>query len=853
MIIALFLLATVHINPDNEAPIGDPIPDFYIKNTGQYNGVPNEDLNIVPAIEKGLNGNDISISVFSTDCADPNENNGSEPKDPKNSREPPKPDTNEKQSHLLSIIGNKIDDHQCLGIAPKSTVKCYPIQQNQGQLPYYIALHMSDTKYSLTQLNAFPNNKMCTDGKIIVDTYDELKERLLSSNYVRGRSGLGWINVFAPQMCNGIGADPNYDALMQTRFTMNIAATTNKGDRAYYSPKSSNLLFNVPSTDTSIDYGDNVTVNPVHTCGIQNPSQPMATKMEAATAIATGALALILQTSKNITWRLLQLVIALSSTVNDADHPSWITNAANIKYSNIDGFGRLNVARAIELIPQIVPLGTEYEVQSTNTYDSHVIPSCRSAPLNFTHTIEKKVNFIESVNLIIDTFHENIGELTIEIESPSGTRVTVNEITNTESRGPGLKRFAFTARQFLGENANGDWKVYISAAGCIPTGRITKTKLRIFGTSKIVLFGKRTLEKSTTDITDQPIGSVIPQPISYTQYKQLPNNESIHLSIDNYSPRSTIDSSKNLTFRLTGIDSFADSPATLFFTTTDPDEVGSIAKGVINFEKTSQINGFNCYSPHNLAGKCNITYIVNIVYAPDIIFSARCGPFSIKPLNINIKQYEKIKKDEVITKPYSLNIEVDDADDEHVLTSIIDYDHKTVLQQSFEPNKGYVLFIIPESSNFTRGILTVQSLNTDHDPCSVFINAFIVDGSEITQEELNNFKFNMSSQCSKISGLVYQACVPPDTNPIITYTSQPPSQTEKPNKYSPTSKEESANEISEKKKQKQKIIISISVIFTVVVVLILVGVTLLVVKDHIKEKNEPEEYCSETVAPAATL
>ena len=41
---------------------------FYLKNDGQFGGLPGEDINIIPAWEKNYTGKDISILMYGTGC-----------------------------------------------------------------------------------------------------------------------------------------------------------------------------------------------------------------------------------------------------------------------------------------------------------------------------------------------------------------------------------------------------------------------------------------------------------------------------------------------------------------------------------------------------------------------------------------------------------------------------------------------------------------------------------------------------------------------------------------------------------------------------------------------------------------
>lgn len=461
---------------------------FYVQNTGQFNGISGEDLNIFPQLWEDLNGHNVHISIFGTEC------NGSTPalKDRLNTGCLTFQNSNcfEPGSDPIGtaftsvIVGNK-NSGCTTGIAYQATATCFKVARDFKDEPSDATLIKALRLKSNSHIVSIPITPQCPENRIPVDEYNLAFDAQYSYQLLRSRNGLGLVPVFSPGECRGKYFDPNYRKFTQNRIAINVAASTNRGDRAYYSPKSSNLLFNVPSTETSIESVSFNNVNPVYSEGNDGKCYPsVVNKMTAANAIATGGLALIMQAKPYLTWRTLQLCIALSSTVNDANHSSWIRNAAGVYYSTIYGFGRLNVRKAIEIATLVKSIPQEQVAYSTIRYQDPTIPSCRETPLISTHRVKDNIRYIESVAIEIETTHANIGDLMIEIESPSGTRAAISSVQETDLHDDGIHNYFFTCRQFLGEDAKGKWNVYISAGGCIPTGRVSKVALTIYGMKK---------------------------------------------------------------------------------------------------------------------------------------------------------------------------------------------------------------------------------------------------------------------------------------------------------------------------------------------------------------------------------
>lgn len=492
---------------------------FYAVNKGQYSGVEGEDLNLPLSSDWDFTGKNIKVGIIASEC------NSSTP-GLKNRISNPCAyafegiyrcyggDEPYLSNDIGSIIAGNKDTSCTTGIAYESQLLCYPFTPKRSRITNTETILKIMANSLNVNIFSLPLFEKCYLDRIFVEESSDKYDSLLGNAILRGRYGLGLIPIMTPDTCNGKSIDPNYRIFQQSRFVINIPATTNRGDRAFYSPKSSNLLFNVPSTDSSIETDAATLSNPVYTeNSFGQCTESRITRMQAANAIASGSLALLLQAYPTISWRHLQLSIALTATVNDANHSSWVKNNAGIYYSNIYGFGRLNVKRALEAIHCMKNIPTESYGESKNSYNSPVIPSCRESPLCCVHTIKQNIKFIESISFTFSSTHPTIGDICIEIESPMGTRVPINFPTNTEPNiGSGVHNYTFTCRQFLGENARGKWNVYISAAGCIPTGRIAKTNLRVYGMKKFEFPGpcKKPMDKPKP--RPIPIMSPIPTP-----------------------------------------------------------------------------------------------------------------------------------------------------------------------------------------------------------------------------------------------------------------------------------------------------------------------------------------------------
>ena len=65
-----------------------------------------------------------------------------------------------------------------------------------------------------------------------------------------------------------------------------------------------------------------------------------------APAVA-GGIALMLEANPSLTWRDVQGIIASTSTVVSEEDPSWVTNGAFLRHSNLYGFGIFDAVSAV--------------------------------------------------------------------------------------------------------------------------------------------------------------------------------------------------------------------------------------------------------------------------------------------------------------------------------------------------------------------------------------------------------------------------------------------------------------------------------------------------------------------------
>lgn len=224
-----------------------------------------------------------------------------------------------------------------------------------------------------------------------------------------------------------------------------------------------------------------------------------------AAPVLTGAIALLLEANPSLTWREVKYVLAKTAKVDNfvtgsISHPistmpsgyvweqKWITNAANFKYQNWFGFGRIDVDAAVALAksftttPSNLGTFTETNWAHANTGLSLAIPD--NSATGVTNVLNVAQNLtVEAVQIQVAITHADISELAIELTSPSGTKSILVNARNSLTGIANYTTEVFLSNAFYQEPSLGNWTVKVVDAKAGNTGTVTAFKLNIFGGS----------------------------------------------------------------------------------------------------------------------------------------------------------------------------------------------------------------------------------------------------------------------------------------------------------------------------------------------------------------------------------
>lgn len=220
-----------------------------------------------------------------------------------------------------------------------------------------------------------------------------------------------------------------------------------------------------------------------------------------AAPVLSGIVALMLEANPDLSWRDVKHILASTAdTINYSNtvinHPEgtgsnlaghaydylYVRNAAGFDYSNTYGFGRVNADKAVTMAKTYnFPLGTYLETDwSNNSGDINL-----TVPDNFAAGVSHFINvshryYIESVQIKISADHSKIGDLGVELTSPSGTRSKILLI-RSNIKDLSLNDFTLISNAFYGESSDGNWTLKVIDGSATQTGKLKSWKIKING------------------------------------------------------------------------------------------------------------------------------------------------------------------------------------------------------------------------------------------------------------------------------------------------------------------------------------------------------------------------------------
>lgn len=302
-----------------------------------------------------------------------------------------------------------------------------------------------------------------------------------------GRDGKGTVLMFAAGNARDEHDNTNYHALGNMRELINVAALDFDGEFSAYSTPGASLLITSPGSGYS---GTITTTDRVGSVGYSSADYtPSFRGTSAATPIASGVVALMLEANTNLSYRDVQDILALSATQTDADSSGWRFNGASnwngggMHVSHDYGFGLIDATAAVRLAETWTTGKLASNEQSVTATGAGSLSIPDNSSSGASQSVSVNADFdVEWVEVAYTFAHSNASHLTMTLTSPSGTEATLLE-TPTFSSLSSASNLSYTATStfYRNESSQGSWtlKVVDSQSGL--SGSLASWELRVYG------------------------------------------------------------------------------------------------------------------------------------------------------------------------------------------------------------------------------------------------------------------------------------------------------------------------------------------------------------------------------------
>jgi subtilisin-like proprotein convertase family protein len=487
----------------------DQTPGFrnqwYLQNTGQSGGTPGADINVVDAwstatgkgvvigfVDQGVGGHpdfdgNNYASRVSYDFVEEDFDSG------------PSSGFFDEESHGTQVAGvavaNGNNEIGIIGVAPYAKFAGLRIFSGSGGLPTFG--DSSSDSFSFDRLNAlfYSNQKIDIYNNSWGFKYNtvELPAEItegLENSIQEGRGGLGNIYVFAAgNKSESVEEDNvNYDPLVNSRYTIAVAAIDHNGKQASYSIPGASLLISgyggeINPDDDSGETGI-FTTNPRELDFEGRTEYAYVSGTSVATPMVSGVIALMLEANPNLTWRDVQHIIVETAEKNDPEDSDWVQNGAGHDVNHKYGFGAIDATAAVNAASNWETVAEEVSATSDSIEVNSVVPSEDTEGVSSTFTIEENIN-IEKVEIDFD--YANYGrDLEVILTSPDGTQSVLAE-PHDELRDSitVYEDWTFTSARHWGEASEGEWTLTVKdPRESLRDGTWNSWEINLYGTDR---------------------------------------------------------------------------------------------------------------------------------------------------------------------------------------------------------------------------------------------------------------------------------------------------------------------------------------------------------------------------------
>ncbi|KAL9957570.1 hypothetical protein ACROYT_G034489 [Oculina patagonica] len=249
----------------------------------------------------------------------------------------------------------------------------------------------------------------------------------------------------------------------------------------------------------------------------------------AATAMASGLIALTLQANPDLTWRDVQHIIVYSSrhAPGVAEVPlkkgDWVQNKAGLYVSKFYGFGLMDAGKMVSLAKNWKTVSPQLRCEIKGDDKNKPIPSTVS--IRFRNC---PIKFLEHVQIKVDLDFSRRGDLSLQLKAPTGTKspMTRRRVFDNLRGVKNLTDWVMTTLFNWGESPEGEWELQIADLDkrYPSTGTLYSWSLILYGTTNVshnLTIPKAPSSQPTRTVTttkQPPTTKPVPGPPSWLKY-----------------------------------------------------------------------------------------------------------------------------------------------------------------------------------------------------------------------------------------------------------------------------------------------------------------------------------------------
>ena len=484
--------------------ISDPgyFLSYNLKNTGQYHGIPGEDVNIEPVWEKGYSGKGIHLAFIIDGCYpnNPDLKNNFILNRSFNFKMMNK-DVSFSQPESL-FVGNSYIGHACASLNGIGTVGpafnskfsvIIPKKRNSSKIPDFETQLFYNFLEDDIRIDYSSSNYRSSASAFYLFNFrfnPSISSHLDDAIY-RGRNRKGTIYITPALSYFYEERGLLHQSVFSNSGEVIVVSSTNfRGSKSFLSLPSSEVLINAPASgNVFYGIGGIFPIIPSVSGWISSKLSDQTTFGFSASTVA-GIVALLLEAVPTLTYRDIQWIILLTATKNDPNCILWGKNKAGYEYNPYYGFGRINADNALLLALKWIILPRKIKFDQ-KIYLNQFLPYIYQNHLIINILIQPNQTFYnEYLYLYFDLTIPDITMLKIYLESPQGSKFQVffpiisnlYNFLNFDSNSE--QPYRILIRNFFGEEITGNWKISFHDDSYLLKNKLKFCKLLFIGVNK---------------------------------------------------------------------------------------------------------------------------------------------------------------------------------------------------------------------------------------------------------------------------------------------------------------------------------------------------------------------------------